>query len=117
MERWWRATVNSWNGLVAATRTEAAFREELAAFIIAVPLAIVITPDPWRRLGLIAVMLIVLIVELLNTAIEKLADQLTTTTNPAIRRIKDMGSAAAGLALLLAALFWITALAERFGFG
>ena len=113
MSRLLRAAVNSWNGLIAALRTEAAFRQEMASLVAAVPLAIFLTSDPWKRLVLVAVILIVLAVELLNTAIEKLADQLTTAVHPAIGRIKDMGSAAALLALILAALVWLTALAER----
>jgi diacylglycerol kinase (ATP) len=113
MSRLLRAFVNSWKGLIAATRTEAAFRQELALLILSVPLALVITADPWKRVWLVVVMLVVLMVELLNTAIEKLADQLTATLHPGIGRIKDMGSAAALLALIIAGLVWLTALGER----
>ena len=56
-----------------------------------------------------------LVVELLNTAIEKLADRLTTDHDPQIGRVKDMGSAAVGVALVMAGLFWLFALAERMG--
>jgi diacylglycerol kinase (ATP) len=113
MSRLLRATFNSWKGLVAATRTEAAFRQELAVLVLAVPLAILVTADPWKRLALIVSLLILLVVELLNTAIEKLADQLTTAESPAIGRIKDMGSAATLLAIIIAGLTWLTAVAER----
>jgi diacylglycerol kinase (ATP) len=113
MSRLLRAAVNSWRGLIAATRSEAAFRQELVLLVISVPLAILIASDPWRRLALVGVLLIVLIVELLNTAIEKLADQLTTADSPGIGRVKDMGSAAALLALILAGLTWLTAVFER----
>jgi diacylglycerol kinase (ATP) len=113
MRRLLRAFVNSWKGLIAASRSEEAFRQELAALMLSVPLALVVTADPWKRAGLVAVMLLVLVVELLNTAIEKLADQLTATLHPGIGRIKDMGSAAALLALIIAGLIWITALVER----
>ncbi len=51
----------------------------------------------------------------LNTAIEKLADRLTTAHDPQIGRVKDMGSAAVGVALVMAGLFWLFALAERMG--
>ena len=55
------------------------------------------------------------LVELLNTAIEKLADRVNLAIDPQIGRVKDMGSAAVGLALLLAAAAWLLALAERLG--
>jgi diacylglycerol kinase (ATP) len=109
------ATLNSWNGLRAAARTELAFRQELVALIIAIPLSFVVAADPWRRLTLIGVILLLLIVELLNTALEKLSDHVTPDTHPAIGCVKDMGSAAVGLCLLLAGLVWMMAVAERFG--
>jgi diacylglycerol kinase (ATP) len=61
------------------------------------------------------VVMVVLIVELLNTAIEKLADRLTTEHDMQIGRVKDMGSAAVGVALVMAGLFWIFAIVERVG--
>jgi len=113
MSRLLRATVNSWKGFIAAARSEAAFRQEVALLIVSVPLALVVVSAPWKRLALVGVVLFVLVVELLNTAIEKLADQLTTAESPGIARIKDMGSAATLLALIIAGLAWITAVAER----
>ena len=113
MDRWLRATVNSWNGLIAATRSEAAFRQELVALVLAVPLAFLIAPDIWKRLALVAAILLLVVVELLNTAIEKLADHVTPALHPGIGRIKDMGSAAVGVALLLAAAIWLVAIGER----
>jgi diacylglycerol kinase (ATP) len=109
------ATRNTCNGLLAAMRSEAAFRQELIVFVIAVPMAFVVATEAWRRLALIAVLVLVMIVELLNTAVEKLADHVTRDTHPAIGRIKDMASAAVGLSLLLALLVWLLAVAERFG--
>jgi diacylglycerol kinase (ATP) len=52
---------------------------------------------------------------LLNTAIEKLADRLTTDHDPQIGRVKDMGSAAVGVTLVAAGLFWLFSIAERMG--
>ncbi len=115
MERLLRATVNTCKGLLAATRSEEAFRQELVALLLAVPLAFVVADGAWKRLLLIGVVLLLLAVELLNTAIEKLADRLTTERDPQIGRVKDMGSAAVGIALVIAALTWLLALAERFG--
>jgi len=114
VERIWRATINSWNGLIAVTRSEAAFRQELGLLAIGVPLAFYLTPDVARRFVLIGVLVFLLIVELLNTAIEKLSDRVTRDNDPAIKRVKDMGSAAVGLSLLAAGAIWIWVALERF---
>ena len=71
MERLLRATVNSWHGLIACTKSEAAFREELVALALGAPLAFYVTGDVGERFALIGVLFFLLIVELLNTAIEK----------------------------------------------
>ena len=115
MERLLRATINTWHGLLAATRSEEAFRLELIALVLAIPVAFLLAEEAWKRLALIAVVAFVLVVELLNTAIEKLADRVNLAIDPQIGRVKDMGSAAVGLALLIAAMAWLLALAERFG--
>jgi diacylglycerol kinase (ATP) len=115
VHRWLRATVNTWNGLKAAARSEAAVREELAAFILAIPLAFFITGDNWKRLLLVLVVLLILAVELLNTSLEKLADVISKELHPGIRVVKDMGSAAVAVSLVIAALVWLAAVAERLG--
>jgi diacylglycerol kinase (ATP) len=114
VKRLWRATINSWHGLVAATQSEQAFREELVALAIGVPLAFVLTADVGKRFALIGTLVFILIVELLNTAIEKLSDRITLDHDPALKRIKDMGSAAIFLSLLLTGAVWLWALVERF---
>lgn len=115
MLRLLKATLNSWNGLRTAARSEQAFREELVAFVLAVPAAFIVATDTWRRVSLIGVIVLLMIVELLNTAVEKLSDHVTPHHHDAIGRIKDMASAAVGLSLLLAGLVWLVALAERVG--
>ncbi len=115
MLRAWRATVNSWNGLAFAVRSEQAIREELIALILSVPLAWLIGTTPARRVEMVAAVLLVLVVELLNTAIEKLADRLTTERDQQIGRVKDMGSAAVGVTLIIAGVVWLFALAECLG--
>ncbi len=115
MLRLWRATVNTRNGLAFAIRSEQAVREELAALALSLPLAWLIGATTMRRIELIAAIVLVLVVELLNTAIEKLADRLTTDHDPQIGRVKDMGSAAVGVAVVMAGLFWLFSLAERMG--
>ncbi len=115
MLRLWRATINTRNGLAFAIRSEQAVREELAALAISLPLAWVIGTTAMRRIELVAAVVMVLVVELLNTAIEKLADRLTTDHDPQIGRVKDMGSAAVGVALVTAGLFWLFSIVERIG--
>lgn len=115
MWRFWRATINTRNGLIFAVRSEQAFREELAALVISIPLAWFIGVTPARRVELVIVILLLLVVELLNTAIEKLSDRLTTDHDQQIGRVKDMGSAAVGVALLIAGITWLFAIAERIG--
>ncbi len=100
--RLWRATINTRNGLAFAIRSEQAVREELFALALALPLAWLVGATVMRRVELVAAVALVLVVELLNTAIEKLADRLTTDHDPQIGRVKDMGSAAVGVALVMA---------------
>ncbi len=112
MRRWARATLNSWQGLRVCFEKEAAFREELLLVVIAIPLAFLLSSDPWRRLALVAPVFLLLIVELLNTAIENLCDRVCPQHDPAIGRVKDMGSAAIGLTLLGIIVVWGFAVAE-----
>lgn len=114
MNRIWRATINSWKGIVAAAQSDLAIRQELVLLVVAVPLSMFLTDDFARRLALIGSLIFVMIVELLNTAIEKLCDHVTSEQHRAIGRIKDMGSAAVGLSLLLAGAVWLWIVIERF---
>ena len=115
MLRFWRATINTRNGLAFAIRSEQAIREELIALALALPMAWLVGATTMRRVELVVAVAFVLVVELLNTAIEKLSDRLTTDHDPQIGRVKDMGSAAVGVSLVLAGLFWLFAIAERIG--
>ena len=115
MLRFWKATINTRNGLAFAFRSEQAFREEIAALVLSLPLAWLIGATTMRRVELVAAVVLVLVVELLNTAIEKLADRLTTDHDLQIGQVKDMGSAAVGVTLLMSGLFWLFAVAERMG--
>jgi diacylglycerol kinase (ATP) len=115
MDRLLRASINTWNGLKAAIRTEAAFRQEVAVLLVSIPLAFVVGETAWTRLALVGVVIFVMVVELLNTAIEKLADRVSREFDFQIGTVKDIGSAAVGLALLLAGAVWLLALAQRLG--
>jgi diacylglycerol kinase (ATP) len=112
VQRIWNATVNTWNGLCFVFKSEAAFRQEFAVFLIALPLAFLIAAEPWKRFILLAMLLIVMIVELLNSAIEKLADHVAPKRHNRVKNVKDMGSAAVGLALLTAGIAWLIAIWE-----
>jgi diacylglycerol kinase (ATP) len=65
---------------------------------------------------LVGVILLLIAVELINTAIEKLSDQVTAERRPQIGAIKDMSSAAVGLTIVIAGITWLVALGERVGF-
>jgi len=109
------ATVNSLRGLVYGIRTEPAIREEVILLVVAVPLGYFIAPNPAWYVAMIGVLLVVLAVEMLNTAIEKFADYVTREQRTDIGRIKDFGSAAVFFGLCLTGLVWFAALATRLG--
>jgi len=112
MKRWWAAIANSWNGIRACAASEAAFREEIIALVIAIPAAMLLASDPWKRALLLAPVVLLLVIELLNTAIEKLCDRITGEFDPAIGRVKDMGSAAIGVTLIATLAIWAFAVVD-----
>lgn len=109
----WAATLNSMRGLNCGIRTERAVRQEVAVVVVAVPLGAMIAPSIGWYVAMIGALLILLAVELLNTAVEKLADRVTRDHDPAIGRVKDFGSAAVFCMLCLTALIWGAAFAVR----
>ena len=107
------ATGYSIDGLKAAWGHEDAFRQELILAAIMVPLALWLPLTLPERILLIAVVVLVLIVELLNTAIEAAIDRDSLEINPLGKRAKDYGSAAVMLSLLLAGGTWAAVLGSR----
>jgi diacylglycerol kinase (ATP) len=93
-------------GLRAAFCHEAAFRQELLLLTVLIPLACWLDIAPLQRLLLIAVLLLVLIVELLNSAVEAVVDRIGSEHHELSGRAKDLGSAAVLLSLLLATATW-----------
>ena len=93
-------------GLKAAFRHEAAFRQEILLAFILIPLAFWLNVDSTQRIILIAVVFLVLIVELLNSAIEAIVDRIGPEHHELSGRAKDLGSAAVFAALLLAGYAW-----------
>jgi diacylglycerol kinase (ATP) len=114
VDRLWQATINSWKGLVFATRTERAFQQEVVVLIVAIPLAFLLTGSAVQRFMLIGAIVVLIVVELLNTAIEKLADRITREQDLEIGRVKDMASAAVGVSILLVAAVWLWAVIAWF---
>jgi diacylglycerol kinase (ATP) len=104
------AAGHSWRGLRAAVAHEAAFRQELLLVVPGIALAPWLAPGRWELVAMVGSLLLVLLVELLNSAIEAVADAVSTQHHPLIGRAKDMGSAAVLLSLAMAALAWFGAL-------
>ncbi len=115
MKRLYNATFNSIRGIIDGVRTEAAVREEAVLLAIAVPLGMAIAPNAAWYVAMIGVILVVMAIEFLNTAVEKLSDHVTPEHHYAIGRIKDFGSAAVFCGLSLTGLVWIVAIGVRFG--
>jgi diacylglycerol kinase (ATP) len=115
LKRIYEATLNSLRAIVDGFKTEAAIREEAVALLLALPLGLVVAPSIRWYVAMIGVLLVLLGIEFLNTAIEKLSDHVTPGLHNDIRRIKDFGSAAVFCGLCLCALVWLAALAVRLG--
>jgi diacylglycerol kinase (ATP) len=112
--RAFRAAVNSWNGLIYAYKEESAFRQELALSLILIPLAIYLPVTPIEKILLIASVILVLIIELLNSSVEAAIDRISFEVHDLSKRAKDFGSAAVMLALLLCGLTWVIILSEYY---
>ncbi len=106
LRRLWLALGYSLKGLRSAFRYEAAFRQEVLLLLLAVPLAFLVAQTGLQVVLLIGVVLLVLVVELLNSAIENVVDRLGEEFHPLAGRAKDQGSAAVLVALVLAGLVW-----------
>jgi diacylglycerol kinase (ATP) len=94
-------------GLAAAWRHEEAFRLEIIACLVLVPLSFFLGKTTVERALLLGSLLLVLIVELLNSALETTLDRISLEEHPLIGRAKDVSSAAVGLALVNAAAIWL----------
>ncbi len=109
--RVWRAFFYSMDGIGSALRNEAAFRQEFLLALVLVPASCFVPVDwPYRALMICSV-LSVLVVELLNSAIEAVVDYISLDKHPMAKRAKDMGSAAVFLSLVCAGIVWIGAIA------
>ncbi|WP_163558423.1 diacylglycerol kinase [Halomonas sp. NO4] len=100
------ATRYSLKGLKAALRHETAFRQELVIAVLLLPVALWLGREPLEWVLLIGSCLLVLIVELLNSAIESVVDRIGPEPHELSGRAKDLGSAAVFLTLGIAGLTW-----------
>ena len=108
-----RATGHSLAGLRGAYREESAFRQELWLAAVLLPLAFVVGRG-WLEIALlVATLLVVLIVELLNSAIEAVVDRVSLDLHELSKRAKDLGSAAVLVSLTLCGGVWAAALWSR----
>ncbi|MDL4915498.1 MAG: diacylglycerol kinase [Enterobacterales bacterium endosymbiont of Blomia tropicalis] len=105
-----KAAGYSWQGLRAAWRHEAAFRQEAIAALIAIVVACWLDIDTITRVLMIGAVVFVIIVEILNSAIESVVDRIGPEHHPLAGRAKDMGSAAVLLSIILAVFVWIALL-------
>jgi diacylglycerol kinase (ATP) len=104
----------SCNGIAATLRSESSFRQEAACAAVLIPIAVFGPVQPYERVALIASVLLVLLVELLNSAIEAIVDRISPERNELSRRAKDCGSAAVMMALVICALAWGLVFGPRF---
>ena len=104
------AFYNSMAGLRSAWQFESAFRQEVLLAAIMIPIALWVPVVPIERAFLVATVLLVIIVELLNSSVEAAIDRIGVELHSLSKRAKDIGSAAVLMSLLLCAFVWATIL-------
>jgi diacylglycerol kinase (ATP) len=107
------ATRYSLEGLAAAARHEDAFRQELILAAILVPLGLWLGADGVERALLVGSVLMVLVVELLNSAVEATVDRVSLEDHQLAKRAKDIGSAAVMMSLVTVGVVWLLVLLPR----
>jgi diacylglycerol kinase (ATP) len=106
LQRVMNAAGYSWAGLTAAFKHEDAFRQEVFLALLLIPLALYLGETGIDRALMIGAVLLVLIVELLNSAVEAAVDRISLEHHQLIKRAKDMGSAAVMIALVNVVVVW-----------
>jgi diacylglycerol kinase (ATP) len=109
-KRIWRAFHYSMSGIESALKHEAAFRQEMLLAIIMIPASFWMPVGLTLRALMIASVLMVLVVELLNSAIEAAIDYISTEHHPLAKQAKDMGSAAVFISLCIVGAVWAIAI-------
>ena len=108
------AVIYSWAGLKAAWNNEMAFRTEIIVILFMLPIGIWIGETAVQWALLIGSSLLILITELLNSAVEKVVDRIGTEHHILSKQAKDLGSAAAAVSMLTAVVVWGLIAYERF---
>ncbi|HKM15837.1 MAG TPA: diacylglycerol kinase [Marinospirillum sp.] len=104
----------SWLGLKAAWQSEAAIRQEIVALVILLPIALLLPVSPVEKALLVFSALLVLVVELVNSALEAVVDRIGQELHELSGKAKDIGSAAVLIALMMASLVWLIVLLPLF---
>ena len=104
--RIWNAFLYSMEGISAAFRHETAFRQEVLLAVILIPTALLLPANGTGKALMLGSVLLVLIVELINSAIEAVVDRISPEHHPLAKRAKDFGSAAVFLSLINVPLIW-----------
>ena len=110
LKRLWLATLNSRRSLLWLARNEAAFREELLLLVVMGSGSFFLDVTVLERCALIVSLLVILLVETLNTAIETTIDRIDLEIHPLSGLAKDLGSAAVLISLVIAAVVWASIL-------
>ena len=110
MRRVWNAMFYSFEGLTAAYRHEDAFRQEVLLALLLIPLAFFLPASGLGKALMIASVLLVLIVELLNSAVEATVDRVSLEHHRLAKRAKDIGSAAVMMSLANVVVVWLLVL-------
>jgi diacylglycerol kinase (ATP) len=105
-----RALGYSIDGLAAAWRSEGAFRQEVICAAVLIPLALLAPATVVERVLLVGTVLLVLVVELLNSALEAAIDRISAERHPLSKKAKDAGSAAVLVAIIAGTLTWFAIL-------
>jgi len=109
-QRIWNAFFYSLDGLAAALKHEDAFRQELLLALVLIPIALFMPVSGVGKGFMVASVLLVLITELLNSAIEAVTDRVSLEDHRLAKRAKDMGSAAVLLSLINVPIVWLLAI-------
>jgi len=107
LKRIWNALFYSLDGLAAAFKHEDAFRQEVLLALILIPIAIYMPVSGFGKALMVASVLLVLIVELLNSGLEAVTDRISLEDHVLAKRAKDLGSAAVMLSLVNVPAVWL----------